>query len=113
MRMIAELSRRDNLLMIQIAKDSRAVALASAQDSATMRVIAGVTVLFLPATFAAVSLPTVLTMRSLTFREDLFLHDILQFLQQRETTSVTLAVDLRSCDDPPYHHDPNDLGRYF
>lgn len=56
MRTIAELSRQDNRLMIQIAEDAKAVALATARDSATMRVIAGVTILFLPATFAAVSI---------------------------------------------------------
>jgi hypothetical protein len=55
MRAIAELSRRDNELMIQVAKDSRAVAIATAQDSAAMQVIAAVTILFLPATFTAVS----------------------------------------------------------
>jgi FixJ family two-component response regulator len=55
MRSIAELSRRDNQIMLQVAEDSKAVALATARDSATMRVIAGVTILFLPATFVAVS----------------------------------------------------------
>lgn len=55
MRMLAELSRRDAELMIEIARDSRSVALATARDSAAMRVIAAVTVLFLPATFTAVS----------------------------------------------------------
>lgn len=55
MHALAELSRRDNELMIQVAKDSRAVAIAAAQDSAAMQVIAAVTILFLPATFTAVS----------------------------------------------------------
>lgn len=58
MRLIAELSRKDNQLMLQIAEDSRAVALATARDSAAMRVIAIVTIVFLPATFTAVSHPT-------------------------------------------------------
>jgi hypothetical protein len=55
MRAIAELSCRDNQLMLQIAEDSKTVALATARDNATLRVIAGVTIFFLPATFAAVS----------------------------------------------------------
>lgn len=54
MRTMAELARRDTDLMIQVAKDSRAVAVATAQDSASMQVIAAVTILFLPATFTAV-----------------------------------------------------------
>lgn len=54
-RDIAEMSRRDNQLMLRIAEESRAVTLATARDSAAMRVIAAVTVLFLPATFTAVS----------------------------------------------------------
>ncbi|KAH8797865.1 hypothetical protein F5884DRAFT_150161 [Xylogone sp. PMI_703] len=53
MRTITELSRQDNRLMLQIAEDSRAVALATARDSAAMRVIAAVTILFLPATFTS------------------------------------------------------------
>ena len=59
MQTIAELSRQDNKLMLQIAEDSKAVALATARDSAAMRVIAAVTILFLPATFtsASVTLP--------------------------------------------------------
>lgn len=36
MRSLAELCRRDNELMIQIAKNSREVAVAAAQDSAAM-----------------------------------------------------------------------------
>ncbi len=55
MREMAELSRQDNKLMIQLASDSRAVAVATARDSAAMRAIAAVTMLFLPATFTAVS----------------------------------------------------------
>jgi hypothetical protein len=44
---IAELSRKDNITM-------QRVALATARDSAAMRIIAAVTILFLPATFVAV-----------------------------------------------------------
>lgn len=55
MLVIAENSRRDTQLMLQIAQDSRAVAVSTARDSAALRVIAGVTILFLPATFIAVS----------------------------------------------------------
>lgn len=56
MLVIAENSRRDNRLMLQIAQDSRVVAVSTARDSAALRVIAGVTILFLPATFIAVSM---------------------------------------------------------
>lgn len=52
---LSELSRRDAKLMIEIARDSRSVALSTARDSASMKVLAVVTVLFLPATFTAVS----------------------------------------------------------
>ncbi|KAI0413477.1 hypothetical protein F5X98DRAFT_366552 [Xylaria grammica] len=52
-RAIAEITRRDNELMIQVATDSRSVAIATARDNAAMRVIAAVTILFLPATFTA------------------------------------------------------------
>lgn len=55
MRGLTELNRRDTELMIRVAKDSRAVAIAAARDSASMQVIAAVTILFLPATFTAVS----------------------------------------------------------
>lgn len=55
MLLIAENSRRDNQLMLRIARDSNSVAESTARDSAAMRVIAAVTVLFLPATFTAVS----------------------------------------------------------
>jgi hypothetical protein len=48
---IAQLSRKDNLAM-------REVAIAAAKDSATMRVIAAVTLFFLPPTFVAVSSST-------------------------------------------------------
>ncbi|KAJ5934261.1 Mg2+ transporter protein CorA-like/Zinc transport protein ZntB [Penicillium verhagenii] len=50
---LGELSRHDAKLMIEIARDSRSVALSTARDSASMRVLAVVTVLFLPATFTA------------------------------------------------------------
>ncbi|GAW17429.1 hypothetical protein ANO14919_068860 [Xylariales sp. No.14919] len=53
LRAIAEITRRDNELMIQVATDSRSVAIATARDNAAMRVIAAVTILFLPATFTA------------------------------------------------------------
>ncbi|CAI7582028.1 unnamed protein product [Penicillium bialowiezense] len=52
---LGQLSRHDAKLMIEIARDSRSVALSTAQDSASMRILAIVTVLFLPATFTAVS----------------------------------------------------------
>lgn len=45
---VAQLSRKDNLAM-------REIAIAAAKDSATMRVIAAVTLFFLPPTFVAVS----------------------------------------------------------
>ncbi|KAJ5518967.1 Mg2+ transporter protein CorA-like/Zinc transport protein ZntB [Penicillium expansum] len=50
---LGELSRHDAKLMIEIARDSRSVALSTARDSASMRILAIVTVLFLPATFTA------------------------------------------------------------
>ncbi|KAI0458931.1 hypothetical protein F5B21DRAFT_527748 [Xylaria acuta] len=53
MRTISQVTRHDNELMIQVAKDSRSVAIATARDSAAMQVIAAVTILFLPATFTA------------------------------------------------------------
>ena len=40
---------------LRIAEDSRKVAILARQDSTDMRVIAGTTLLFLPATFVAVS----------------------------------------------------------
>lgn len=52
---ITDNSRRDNQLMLEIARDSRVIAVSTARDSAAMRVIAAVTILFLPATFLAVS----------------------------------------------------------
>ncbi|KAF2667316.1 hypothetical protein BT63DRAFT_441002 [Microthyrium microscopicum] len=60
MKTMAELSRQDNIAILklsetstQIAEDSRAIASATARDSSSMRVIANVTILFLPATFIA------------------------------------------------------------
>lgn len=52
---IAEASRRDSQTMLQVARDSRAIAIRTAKDSAAMKIIAAVTILFLPATFVAVS----------------------------------------------------------
>jgi len=53
--MVAKESQRDNKTMKELAKNSNMVAMAAARDSATMRTIAVVTILFLPATFTAVS----------------------------------------------------------
>ena len=50
---IAEATRLDNLAMKAIAADSHVVALASLRDSAEMRSISIVTMLFLPGTFVA------------------------------------------------------------
>ncbi|KAJ5404123.1 Mg2+ transporter protein CorA-like/Zinc transport protein ZntB [Penicillium cosmopolitanum] len=50
---LGKLSRYDAKLMIEIARDSRSVALSTARDSASMRILAIVTILFLPATFTA------------------------------------------------------------
>lgn len=55
---IAQLSRDDNF-------STREIAVAAAKDSATMRIIAYVTLSFLPATFVAVS---ALTSQSRTHR---------------------------------------------
>ena len=55
MLVIAKNSRRDTQLMLRIAQNSGAVAVSTAKDNAAMRVIAGVTIIFLPATFIAVS----------------------------------------------------------
>lgn len=43
------------MAQLRIAEDSRKVAILARQDSTDMRVIAGTTLLFLPATFVAVS----------------------------------------------------------
>lgn len=43
--------------MKAIAEDSKMVALATSEDSGAMRTIAVVTMIFLPATFTAVSMP--------------------------------------------------------
>jgi Mg2+ and Co2+ transporter CorA len=50
---IAEATRADNVAMKAIAEDSKAVALESLRKNVTMRTIAVVTMLFLPATFIA------------------------------------------------------------
>jgi hypothetical protein len=55
MRLIAENSARDSQLMLQIAQDSRSVAVSAAKNSAAMRIIAAIIMLFLPATFIAIS----------------------------------------------------------
>ena len=49
------LSLRDNAELKKISVNQSRVALAASRDSAAMRVIAAITVLFLPATFTAVS----------------------------------------------------------
>jgi hypothetical protein len=53
-RVIAEASHVENAAMRSIAEDSRSVALSARRDGADMRVIAVVTLLFLPGTFVAV-----------------------------------------------------------
>lgn len=50
---LAAASREDNILMRKIAEDSKRVAVATSRDSASMKIIAGVTILFLPATSVA------------------------------------------------------------
>lgn len=55
MRAIVELSGRDNELIVQVAKDPRAVAIEIARDGAAVQVVDTATILFLTATFAAVS----------------------------------------------------------
>lgn len=50
---LAEASRQDNILMRKIAEDSKRVAVATSRDSAAMKIIAAVTILFLPGTFVA------------------------------------------------------------
>ena len=52
---IAEASLRDSAAMKAIAEDSKKVALLTRQDSTNMRIIAAVTLFFLPGTFTAVS----------------------------------------------------------
>lgn len=52
---VAEASQRDSSAMKAVAEDSKQVALNTSRDSAVMRTIAAVTMLFLPATFVAVS----------------------------------------------------------
>ena len=84
MLLITENSRRDNQLMLQIARDSKSVAESTARDSAAMRAIAAATVLFLPATFTAVSTTLhLLELRHVLLmnEKDLLFHDIFQFHQ--------------------------------
>ncbi|SLM37914.1 hypothetical protein LPUS_07910 [Lasallia pustulata] len=54
---IAEASQRDNAAIKAIAEDSKMVALTTSRDSAVMRTITAVTILFLPATFTTVHWP--------------------------------------------------------
>lgn len=96
MRLIAQLGKRDSELTIQLAKDSHAVALATAKDSAAMQVIAAMTVLFLPATFTAVSYWNSLKNYVLTINiQDFLFDDVLRFLGFQGTTDI--SVDLGLC----------------
>jgi hypothetical protein len=49
-----ESNRQDNIAMKAIAADSKQVALSALKDSGSMRTIAVITMIFLPATFTAV-----------------------------------------------------------
>lgn len=51
---MAEASSRDNEIMKELAADSRRIALTTQKDSAAMRVISIMTMVFLPGTFIAV-----------------------------------------------------------
>ncbi|KAF2431320.1 hypothetical protein EJ08DRAFT_696708 [Tothia fuscella] len=51
---LTEVALRDNTVMQAIAEDSRNVALLTRRDSADMRIISAVTLIFLPGTFTAV-----------------------------------------------------------
>ncbi len=51
---VAEASQRDSATMKEMAKDSQMVAIATSRDSSMMRIIAVVTMVFLPPTFTAV-----------------------------------------------------------
>jgi hypothetical protein len=46
---------RDNAALMAISKDQKQIALAAKQDSAAMRLISVITIVFLPATFTSVS----------------------------------------------------------
>jgi hypothetical protein len=48
------IAQRDNMLNVEVARDSRAVAVASKRDSSAMKTLAIVTMAFLPGTFIAV-----------------------------------------------------------
>ena len=50
------LSMRDNAALKMISEDQKHIALAATRDSAAMRVISVITVVFLPGTFTAVSI---------------------------------------------------------
>jgi Mg2+ and Co2+ transporter CorA len=50
------MAAKDNITNIGIAADSKKIAAASKKDSSAMKTIAVLTMLFLPATFVAVSL---------------------------------------------------------
>jgi hypothetical protein len=49
------ISQRDNRLNMEIADASQKIAAAISHDNSNMRIIAAVTLLFLPGTFTAVS----------------------------------------------------------
>ena len=72
-------SQRDSAINLEIAKLGRAdnvatreIAIAAAKDSATMRIIAYVTLAFLPSTFVAVSELRCSNMRRLTAHKTFF-----------------------------------------
>ena len=48
------IASRDAANSIKVANDSRAIAIAASRDSAVMRIITAITMVFLPATFVAV-----------------------------------------------------------
>jgi hypothetical protein len=50
------LSVRDNAALKKISEDQKLIAIAATKDSAAMKVISVITVVFLPGTFAAVSI---------------------------------------------------------
>ena len=50
------LSVRDNAALKKISEDQKLIAIAATKDSAAMKVISVITVVFLPGTFAAVSM---------------------------------------------------------
>jgi hypothetical protein len=64
------LAQKDNMLNIEVARDSKLIALASSRDSMSMKTIALLTIAFLPGTFVAVSIP-VLSVQILRIHEGL------------------------------------------